>query len=141
MERSSSLTESDGPTAGVAWSRDDRLLAAGGQDQRIYVWDVDSKRLVSVLEGHQGRVTALAFTRRGDYLLSSAWDGTTRLWDPVKGVLIVTAEGEDNVLRVAPDDRRVAHSHHETGLMIYRLAIGAESRIVRTGVFGNRTRR
>src|SRR5205823_1206823 len=87
-------------TAGVAWRGDGRLLAAGGSDQRIYVWDDAQKRLQSILDGHQGFVVELTFTHGDDLLVSSAWDGTTRVWEPVRGNLLVTTPVAGCRLRV-----------------------------------------
>jgi WD40 repeat protein/Flp pilus assembly protein TadD len=36
----------------------------------------------AVLEGHQRSVVAVAFAAGGEVLISSSWDGTSRLWDP-----------------------------------------------------------
>src|SRR5262249_55142525 len=68
---------------GTAWRGDGRLFAAAGSDHRIYVWDMTTDRLQSVLEGHQNTVVGLQFTHAGNLLVSSSWDGTTRVWDPV----------------------------------------------------------
>src|SRR5262249_6446802 len=69
----------------LAWRGDGRLFAVSGSDPRIYVWDMATNRLQSVLEGHQNNVVDLEFTHAGSLLVSSSWDGTTRVWDPVRG--------------------------------------------------------
>ena len=78
-------------TEACSWRSDGRLLAVGCMDQRIYVWDhakgrLQSKdRLQSVLEGHHGKGIRVSFTKAGALLISTGWDGTTRLWDPASG--------------------------------------------------------
>ncbi|MBI4600925.1 MAG: hypothetical protein HY721_03105 [Planctomycetes bacterium] len=50
-------------------------------------------RLQAPLEGHQGSIVACAFNHAGSLLATSAWDSTTRFWDPWTGRLIVTTTG------------------------------------------------
>jgi serine/threonine protein kinase/WD40 repeat protein/tetratricopeptide (TPR) repeat protein len=128
-------------TQAIAWRGDGRLLAAGGADHRIYLWDNEHKRLLSVLDGHQGLVTYLAFTHAGDLLVSIAWDGSTRVWEPVRGKLLVTTLGAGNNLRISADDRRVAHDTFGNGLTVFRLDTGRECRVLHHGLVGNRTPR
>ena len=47
----------------VAFSADDRLLASGGEDQTIKVWNVDSHDLRGTLTGHTDIVSAVAFAQ------------------------------------------------------------------------------
>src|SRR5262249_59219495 len=89
----------------VAWRGDGRLLAVSGSDHRIYVWDTDANRLQSVLEGHQNTVVLLQFTHEGSLLISSAWDGTMRVWDPVRGTPLLTVTA--GLVRIGPEDRQV----------------------------------
>lgn len=62
-----------------------RLLASGGWDGRIHVWDLTSRTLWNrTLDSHTGPVSMLMFgepTNGKTVLLSTGWDGTTRLWD------------------------------------------------------------
>ena len=91
---------------GLGWRGDGRLFAVGGNDHRIYVWDMATDRLQSVLEGHQNSVVGLQFTHEGGLLISSSWDGTLRVWDPVRGTNLVTVPA--GLIRIGPDDRQVA---------------------------------
>jgi WD40 repeat protein len=72
-----------GPWKAVAFSPDSRLLAAGGADSRVWLWDVSGKapREQAQLVGHMNAVGAVAFTPDGRALASAGEDGTTRLWD------------------------------------------------------------
>src|SRR4029077_2071265 len=53
----------------VTWRGDGRLFAASGTDHRIYVWDMATNRLQSVLEGHQNSVVGHQFTHEGCLLI------------------------------------------------------------------------
>lgn len=70
----------------------DQFLAAGLEDGRIHVWDLDGAG-ERILCGHRGPVRALTFLQRrsplagpeGLLLMSSSDDTTIRLWDPHSG--------------------------------------------------------
>jgi WD40 repeat protein len=124
---------------GVIWRGDERLFAVGGGDHRIYVWDPISDRLQSVLEGHQNTVVGLHFTHAGDLLLSTSWDGTMRVWDPIRGTCLLTAPA--GLIRIGPDDRLLAVREDIAHLGIWELADGRECRTLHHGMVGNRTPR
>jgi WD40 repeat protein len=126
--------------ATATWRGDGRLFAVAGSDHRIYLWDMAADRLQSVLEGHQNSIVRLFFTHAGGLLISSSWDGTARIWDPVRGTPLLTAP-VNSIIRIGPDDRRVAVREQGLGLEIWELAEGQECRTLHHGMVGNRTPR
>jgi WD40 repeat protein len=65
----------------VTFSADSRLLATGGKDNTIILWDCRSDRQITRLSGHMAAVTALAFSPGGTILASGDSESTVRLWD------------------------------------------------------------
>jgi len=65
----------------VAFSRDGNILASGGWDNAISLWDVATGRKLAVLQGHTLGVSALSFAPDGKTLFSASPDGTVKLWD------------------------------------------------------------
>jgi WD40 repeat protein len=87
------------------------LLAAGGNDRSVRVWDVESGRITKVLRGHAARVPAVAFTPEALRLLSVGQDGLLKIWDPETGQEIVSFQAHSEAalgLDLAADGLRVA---------------------------------
>ena len=76
----------------VALNRTGGLLAIA-HDRAISVFDMADGEQLSLLQAHQSEGIIAQFQPGGDLLASSSWDGTTRLWDPIRGRLLVTLDG------------------------------------------------
>jgi WD40 repeat protein len=70
-----------GIIACAALSPDGKLLATGGFDKTIRLWDLAAGQEIAVLTGHENVVRCLAFAPDGRTLASASTDKTVRLWD------------------------------------------------------------
>ena len=61
---------------------DGRLLASGGTDGSIGLWQLPGRLQLARLEGHSGAVYTVALSADGQLLASAGVDGIVRLWDP-----------------------------------------------------------
>ncbi|CAG7724348.1 unnamed protein product [Allacma fusca] len=90
------------------------FVASGGQDVfDIFVWSMNTGRLLEILSGHEGPVTAVSFTPSlGSTLLASAsWDKSLRLWEAIESSSskeIVSLSCEATCLAFRPDGKQVA---------------------------------
>ncbi len=109
----------------VAWHPDGTLLAAGCEDSHIHLWEAATGRRHAVLRGHRRPVVRVAFVPGADAVVSSAWDGTSRLWDALAGRELVSFVGE--VVGVRRDGRRLA-TQDGSGLAVWEVAPGREYR-------------
>ncbi|NXP99440.1 PWP2 protein, partial [Vidua macroura] len=88
------------------------IVAAGSQDSfEIFIWSMQSGRLLDVLAGHEGPISSLSFNPMKCVLASASWDKTVKLWDMLdswrtKETLIINSD----VLIVAfrPDGKELA---------------------------------
>jgi WD40 repeat protein len=70
----------EGGALAVAWSPDGRLLATGGRDGMVRVWDTASWRQRRELRGQAGAVRSLAFSLDGQWLAGAGEGRRVLLW-------------------------------------------------------------
>jgi WD40 repeat protein len=77
----------------------------------IHLWNVDTGKVIRVLEGHTMNTSTVSFVADGKTLLSSSYDGTLRLWDVASGKELKRFVGSEKegieVAAITPDGRRV----------------------------------
>jgi WD40 repeat protein len=76
---------------------DNQTLATGGSDNRIHIWDLNSRVVIKTLVGHTGSVAALACDGTGATLVSGSYDTTVRVWNlrgPTEADSVARSPGE-----------------------------------------------
>lgn len=75
-----------GALYGLSPSPNGRLVATGGLDGTVRVWQLADGQLLRVLVGHDSYSGSVAWSPCGTLIASAGtWDGTVRLWDPKAG--------------------------------------------------------
>jgi WD40 repeat protein/tRNA A-37 threonylcarbamoyl transferase component Bud32 len=136
------------PVRALAAHPGGRLLAFGGEDGTLHLWDLQQRRELTHWDGHSRSVTALAGSPDGKRLASASADGAVKLWDWETGRLErALAPGVGAVAQVAwsRDGRHLAAAG-ERGCALWELAPGAAprpprvlSRLARRLAFGSDT--
>eukprot|EP00761_Pharyngomonas_kirbyi_P014286 gb/GECH01014316.1/.p1 GENE.gb/GECH01014316.1/~~gb/GECH01014316.1/.p1 ORF type:complete len:629 (+),score=204.68 gb/GECH01014316.1/:1-1887(+) len=70
-----------------------RLLATGGADTIVRIWEFGSASCVNNLTEHTKAVWSVAYHDTGDVIASGSMDHTARLWDPAVGKCLHTLRG------------------------------------------------
>lgn len=63
-----------------AISSDKIRVVSGSDDNRVLVWDKNSKQLQQELKGHEGKVNIVRMLK-GERILSASHDGSVKMWD------------------------------------------------------------
>jgi WD40 repeat protein len=97
-ETSKRLTAHGAVILALAYSPDGRQLASGSADQRIHVWDLESRKAIASLQGHRGFITSLVLSPDGKQCISASADHTVRLWNLEKQELVSTLRGHTDIV-------------------------------------------
>ncbi|WP_272128344.1 serine/threonine-protein kinase [Spirulina sp. CS-785/01] len=109
----------------LTFSPDGQLLASGGINQVIYLWDMATGQPRTILQGHRGTfagITSLAFSPDGQTLASSSQDRTVKLWDVATGQIKATLpQHQKTVTSVAfsPDGHLLASGGEDAAISLW----------------------
>ncbi|MEZ6072274.1 MAG: serine/threonine-protein kinase [Pirellulales bacterium] len=108
------LYRHDSKVRSVAYSTDGTLVASGGYDGKVNVWDVNASGELVELVGHADEVNDLAFSPDGRHLASAGQDHTLRIWNLKPGEPPHVLEGFSHLpihsIGYSPDGSRLASS-------------------------------
>jgi WD40 repeat protein len=91
---------------GITWSPDSKSIAAGSKVGSIALWNFGNNKQWPTFRGSETQITSLNFNVNGKLLISSSYDGTSRIFDAATGVLqatLVSTGRPDDWLAIAPD--------------------------------------
>lgn len=110
----------------VAVAREGTLIATGGSDGAVKLWDARSGQLTAILRGHGGKVSSLAFSHDGRRLASGSFDRSIILWQLPGGTrhaAFAAHPGQVKSLAFSPDGRLLASSGPD-GTRVWDVASG-----------------
>lgn len=70
----------------VAYSVDGQLLASGGEDGKVKLWNINSGFCFVTFNEHTNAVMAVAFSGTKKFVVSASLDGTVRAYDIIRYV-------------------------------------------------------
>lgn len=100
------LAGHDGPVWCVAWSADSQLLASGGKDGTVHLWNIRDGTQRLVIAAHAGGVRTIALRSDDHRLFSGGVDGAVAGWDTRTGQSLWSAHKHSGVvfgLSIAPN--------------------------------------
>lgn len=111
------------------------VVCAGSADSfEIYMWSVQTGKLLDILSGHQGPVSGLAFSPNGSgELASTSWDRTVRLWELFRrsgNVEPFSLNGDGLAIAFRPDGREVAAATLDGQLAFWDASTGKQTGVL-----------
>jgi WD40 repeat protein len=116
----------------LALSPDGRLLASGGYDRKIILWDVAAGSEVARFAGHQAAIYDVDFHPSGTALASASADNTVKLWQVSTGSLLNTfgqSEGEVRCIRFSPDGNTLVAGGADRQIRSWRIVSTSSTEI------------
>jgi WD40 repeat protein len=118
----------------AVFSPNGRLLALGGgsfvkSPGKIFLWEAATGKQLLTLQGHEGPVRCLAFSRDGKRLASGGLDLSIKVWDTASGRTLASLVGHaDAVISVAfsPDGRLLASASEDGTVKLWDARTGKE---------------
>jgi WD40 repeat protein/predicted Ser/Thr protein kinase len=115
----------EAPPHFLQFSPDGRLFACAGDHNRtVRLWDAEDGRSRGTLVGHEHSILSVAFSPRGDRLLSSEeYPGNlVRLWEVTTGKLLGVLRGHNNAMMslvFSPDGTRIATASYDQTIRLW----------------------
>jgi WD40 repeat protein len=105
----------------LAFAPAETVLASGGNDGAIRLWDTATGNPLGVLLENGSPAVALAFSPNGQ-TLAVAVDRTVQLWDVAAGRFLARLEGhagQVQCLAYSPDGTRLASGGYDTTVRLW----------------------
>jgi WD40 repeat protein len=128
IDESRRRVELDGHSGTVrtlAFSADGRLLASGGTDRSVRLWDLASTKAAGAPLLNEDTVTSLAFSRDGRFLSLGSKDRSFSIYDlraAGRRTRLRHADDSADLVATAPDFDRLATLDRDRGLKLWSLS-------------------
>ena len=114
------------------------LVIVGSSDPfELFIFSMQTGRLLDVLPGHEGPVSGLAFSPSLSLLLSSSWDKTVKLWDPFEGkgcVETLQHDSEVLCLAVSPSGLQLAAALLDGSVSVWDIRSSTVTGVLEVGL-------
>ncbi|XP_045109366.1 periodic tryptophan protein 2 homolog [Portunus trituberculatus] len=108
------------------------LVASGSQDSHdIYLWSLQTGRLLEVLAGHQGPVSSVQFSSQpgSTLMVSTGWDGTVKVWDAISNTTSKESIGLSSdglCVCIRPDGKQIAVATMDGQITMFNPSTGQQ---------------
>jgi WD40 repeat protein len=125
------------PLFGAIFSPDSKLVATGGGDKKVRLWDSKTGKLVRILEGHTNttRFSGNAhFSPDGTRLAAGSSDKTAIIWEVSTGKQLLTLTGHTDTVITAcfsPDGKLIVTAGYDNTARVWDATTGKQLKILK----------
>ncbi|MBR8832557.1 MAG: NACHT domain-containing protein [Stigonema ocellatum SAG 48.90 = DSM 106950] len=125
-----SIRGNQGRIRSVAFSPDGQILASGGANNTIKLWEISEisqSKCIKTLDGHTNWVWKVVFSPDGQTLASSSEDQTIRLWDIHTGECLQVLRGHNHwvwTVAFSPDGQILASGSADSTVKLWDVRTG-----------------
>ena len=80
----------------MSFSSDGRYVASGSLDKTVKIWEIQTNKCLSTLQGHTSMVNSVSFSSDGRYVASGSLDETVKIWEIQTNKCLSTLQGHTN---------------------------------------------
>ncbi len=112
----------------MAFSPDGTILASGGFDGKLRLWDLSTSRQRALLKGHTEQIANVVFSPDGTLLASYSVDSKIIVWDVETRSqrASLTSQGQVQSLIFSPDGTMLAYGGHGMTVRLWDTVTGEE---------------
>ncbi|XP_073975229.1 transducin beta-like protein 3 [Rhodnius prolixus] len=124
-----------GPVMKLALSIDSTILATGGSDSSIRLWDLQNNTCLYKLTGIKGVVTALTFfkSKETTFLFGAADDTVINVWNVDSGKLIMKLSGHYSTVTgivISHDGNHIVSCGRDKVLILWNFLTGKQIHVI-----------
>ena len=119
----------------VAVDPSGELVAAGSlTDFSVYVWSLQTGKLLDVLDGHEGPVTTIKFSPQNPQLATGSWDSTVKIWELYAGAnaAVESFKHSADLTAIAyrPDGKQICAATLDGNLVFWNPLEGSQEGVI-----------
>ena len=114
-----------------------KLLATGGDDAQILIWDIEelqNKKFSPItLSSHTAKIVDIDFSDDEKKIASAGWDHSIKIWDTKTGKLINSIDGHDgpvNAVNFSSDGKHLFSAGYDGTIRFWNILEGFEIRTI-----------
>jgi WD40 repeat protein len=116
-------------TLAVAFSPDGKRFASGSNDKLVFLWDLETRKVIKEFQGLSDNIYDVAFSPDGNLLAACSQDKSVRIWNIPEQKLVHLLKGhQDMVLEIefSPDGKYLLSASGDQAIKLWDMESGEQ---------------